>query len=257
MNIGIYDVDATDLTIKERLTIYKQVGFSHVGFYFDDNYLKDGEKYLDIIEFAKEIGLKISQVHLDYKNSNMLSLDEDNIYLSYLESKVDEAIKCNVSQLVVHASKGNEPPLISNYSIARLKGLEEKLVEHDIYLCFENVRNNDNLDTLMKENIEHICVCYDSGHAHCYCNELEFIEKYKSKIITTHIHDNFSEDSHDLVGKGSIDWNKIFKALKATNRQFDYLECFPKRGKTLDKDEFTSFVREAYQSYKDNIENKK
>ena len=85
MNVGIYDIDIVELTAKERFTIYKESGFSHVGFYFDDAYLKRGETYVELLNVAKEVGLEISQLHLDYKNANMLSLNEDNEYLKYIK----------------------------------------------------------------------------------------------------------------------------------------------------------------------------
>ena len=253
MKLGIYDLDFMDLDIKERFSIYKEVGFTHVGFYLDDDYLKRKETYVELIDIAKEVGIEISQVHLDYKNSNMLSLMDDNSFLRYIEIKVDEAISYGIKDLVLHASKGDEPPLISKYSLSRLKKLNRKLVKYNIRLCFENVRVNTNLDKVMKLNLDNICICYDTGHGHCYLDEEEFISKYKDKIVTTHIHDNFGSDDHMVVGKGNINWNNITRLLDTTNREFDYLECFPPRGVTLDKEEFISFVKEMYESYELNF----
>lgn len=249
MNIGIYDIDSTSLSIKERFSIYKEIGFNYVGFYFDNSYLKKGETYLDLIKTANEIGLKISQVHLDYKNSNMFALDGDNEFINYVEMKVDEAISYNIKDLVIHASKGNEPPRISLYNLKRLKKISKKLVKYNVRLCFENVRDNSNLEIVMNEGIENVCICYDSGHGHCYIDELSFLNKYKDLIVTTHIHDNFKEDSHDIVGKGNIDWYKIVNALNKTKREVDYLECFPPRGKELNKEEFKTFIKEVYEGY--------
>ena len=249
MDIGIYDIDSTDLSIKERFEIYKEVGFNYVGFYFDNDYLKEGETYLDLINASKEVGLKLSQLHLDYKKSNMLSLNEDNEFINYVEMKVDEAINYKIRDLVIHASKGNEPPLISSYTLKRLKKISKKLLKYNVRLCFENVRNNTNLEIVMKEGIDNMCICYDSGHAHCYSDEIEFLNKYKDLIVTTHIHDNFKEDSHDIVGRGNIDWYKIVNALNKTKREIDYLECFPPRGKVLNKSEFKDFILEVYKGY--------
>jgi hypothetical protein len=49
MKLGIYDLDFMDLDIKERFSIYKEVGFTHVGFYLDDDYLKRKETYVELI----------------------------------------------------------------------------------------------------------------------------------------------------------------------------------------------------------------
>ena len=102
----------------------------------------------------------------------------------------------------------------------------------------------------MKLDCDNICICYDTGHGHCYLNEEEFIKQYEDKIVTTHIHDNFKEDTHDLIGKGNIDWKVIFSLLKETKREIDYLECFPPRGSNLNKDDFKWFIKQMYDSYK-------
>lgn len=254
MKVGIYDIDRVNLTIKERFQIYKDVGFTHVGFYLDDSYLSNNETYFELINTAKEVGLELLQVHLDYKNSNMLSLNEDNDFIRYIEIKIDEAINYGIKQLVVHASKGNEPPPISSYTLNRLKKLSRKLVKYDVTLCFENVRDNTNLEKVMKLDLENINMCYDSGHAHCYSDERELLVKYKDKIVTTHIHDNFNSDDHSIPGRGSIEWSTISDLLNKTKRKVDYLECFPPRGVTLNKKEFIEFVREVYESYDEFIE---
>ena len=250
MEIGIYDIDSTELSIKERFKIYKDVGFTHVGFYFDNSYLKENETYLEMIKEAKEVGLKLSQVHLDYKNTNMLSMNNDNEFINYLEIKANEAISYGIKDLVLHASKGNEPPLISKYSLRRIKKIANKVKDYDVRLCFENVRDNKNLDLIMKLDASNICVCYDTGHGHCYLNEEEFIKKYEDRIVTTHVHDNFKEDTHDLIGKGNIDWKAIASLLKETKREIDYLECFPPRGSNLNEEDFKWFIKQMYDSYK-------
>jgi len=249
MKLGIYDIDRVDLSIKERFKIYKDVGFSHVGFYFDNSYLKENEKYIELIKSAKDVGLSISQLHLDYKNSNMLSINEDNEFLRYIEIKIDEAINYGVKQLVLHASKGNNAPPISSYSIKRLKKLSKKLVKYDVELCFENVRDNTNLEKIMSLRLENINMCYDTGHAHCYSNEKELLNRYKTKITATHIHDNFDSDDHNKLGEGNIEWSTISSLLNTTKRKVDYLECFPLRGIELSKEKFISFVKDLYDSY--------
>ena len=68
MKLGIYDLNESSLLdYKERINIYKEVGFTSVGVYLDDNYMANDENYLDIIEYARSIGLDINQVHIDYK----------------------------------------------------------------------------------------------------------------------------------------------------------------------------------------------
>ena len=79
MNFGIYDInDSPHLSYKERLDIYKDVGFKEIGIYLDNNYMKNDENYRDIIKYANNINLKIKQVHLDYKISNLICSKDSN-----------------------------------------------------------------------------------------------------------------------------------------------------------------------------------
>ena len=96
MKVGIYDLnECSSLDYKVRLEIYKGCGFSSVGLYLDDNYMHNGESYKEIIEYAREIGLSVNQVHVDYKISNLISEDIET-YLVYVEEKLKECIELNI-----------------------------------------------------------------------------------------------------------------------------------------------------------------
>ena len=138
MNIGIYDIGkcGTILSILERFAIYKSVGFTHVGFYLDNDYL-EGESYEDMINTARDLELKIDQVHLDYNNSNMWAESAENEFILYVDNKIDEAIKYNIPHIVLHASKGDNSPLISPFSLNKLVYFDKKLNDSGTKLCFE------------------------------------------------------------------------------------------------------------------------
>ena len=251
MDLGIYDIGncGTNLTILERFSIYKSMGFTHVGFYMDNSYL-DGENYKDLFEVASNLGLKVEQVHLDYKNSNMFADNSENEFFNYLENKINEGVKYGVKHLIVHASKGDNPPPISHFSLNKLVYFDKMLNGSDTKLCFENVRNNSNINDVINLKLNNIGMCYDSGHAHAYSNEVELLSKYGSIICCTHLHDNIGQDTHQIIGSGSIDWATIYPLLNKTNRCVDYLECFMERNIVVTKDRFRKFVEQAYNAYK-------
>lgn len=246
MNIGIYDVNTSNsLTYKERLDIYKNVGFNEVAIYLDDNYMENNENYADIILYANKINLKIIQVHLDYKISNLICSKETNEYFDYLENKIKECIKFKIPIVIVHASKGNEPPLIDEENLSKLKKIAIKY-SNDIFICFENVRNNENLDKILSLNLKNIKMCYDLGHAHCYGSEYDLLNKYSTHIICTHLHNNNGDDSHNRLSIGDIDYKNILKILNNKNILSSCLECFPPRNSNLNKEEFKSFILSCY-----------
>jgi len=250
VRIGIYDLnECSNLDYKTRLEIYKACKFDNVGLYLDENYMSNGENYLDIINYARSIGLKIEQVHVDYKISNLICEDSET-YFEYVERKLVECINLDIPYMVLHASKGDDAPRISDESIKKLKELMNKYKNCKTCLCFENVRDNRNLDVIMSSNISNVGMCFDLGHAHCYDNEYYLLETYKEKILCTHLHNNYKKDTHNRLNDGEIYCKDFVRKFKKNKRISNCLEIFPKRGKVLSEEEFILFVNDCYKDYK-------
>lgn len=248
---GIYDIDkATTLTYQERLDIYKDIGFNELALYLDNSYLKENETYEQIIKYANKINTKIKQVHIDYKISNLITDETTSLYFEYLEQKINECIKFNIPYLVTHASMGDNPPEISEKQLKKLENLAKKYQDKNIIICFENVRNNNNLNKIIDLNLPNIKVCFDLGHAHCYGNEHELFEKYLPNICCTHLHNNFGKDTHNLLNIGDIDYKYFLNLLKKHKNISNCLECFPEYGKVLNKQEFILFIKNCFNSLK-------
>ena len=250
VKIGVYDLnECSNLNYKERLNIYKEIGFTSVGLYLDDKYMTNDENYNDIIEYAYKIGLEVNQVHLDYKISNDIC-DDNSFYFEYVKNKLNEADKLGVKFVVVHASKGSNPPMLNHKGICELELMMRDYQNKNIYLCFENVRCNTNLKFIINSNISNIGVCYDVGHAHCYDSEDALFEEYKDKIKCTHLHNNYGEDSHNCLDDGEINIKEIISMINCNNQIDNCLEVFPKRGVILDKEEFKEFLNRNYNYYR-------
>ena len=249
--IGIYDIDKVcDLSYKERLDIYKKVGFQEVALYLDNNYLNENESYADIISYAKRIGLKIKQVHLDYKITNLICDETSSIYFDYLEKKIKEAIKLEIPYIVTHASMSAEPPILNDIQLNKLKTLLLKYKNEKVCVCFENVRNNFNLEKILSLNLNNVGFCFDLGHANCYSNIDELFNTYFDKIKCSHLHNNFGKDTHQLLTEGNIDYKKYLNKLKTKKEASNCLECFPEYGAKFNKEEFISFIKKCYDSIK-------
>ena len=245
--VGIYDLnECTDLDYRERLEIYKSAGFLEVALYLDDRYNKPEENYVDIIKYARNIGLKVNQVHIDYKISNLISDDTTNEYFDYINAKLDEASTLHIPYVVSHASKGDTPPKITSLGLEKLSTILKGYENKDIYLCIENVRNNKNLDAILKLGLSNVAVCFDVGHAHCYSNEYTLFKKLKPFIRCSHIHNNYGSDTHETPLSGEIDGKYFIKRLSKIEGASNCLECYPPRGHKLDRDAFVKFVEDLY-----------
>ena len=248
---GLYDIDnATTLNYKERFDIYKSIGFKEVAIYLDNAYLKEPESYEQLINYANKINLQIKQIHIDYKISNLITDETTNTYFEYLEQKINECIKFNIPYLVTHASMGDTPPEIGEKQLLKLKNLCEKYKNKNVIICFENVRNNTNLDKIINLNLPNIKVCFDLGHAHCYGDEKRLFNKYLPYICCTHLHNNFGKDTHNLLNFGDINYKYFLNNLKNNNSLSNCLECFPEYGKVLNKEEFTLFIKNCFDCLK-------
>lgn len=247
--VGIYDLDKCgNLDYKKRLEIYKKVGFKEVALYLDNSYLNEGEEYTKIIEHAKIIGLEVNQAHADYKISNLICDESNDKYLDYIAEKLSECYRLGIKNLVAHASMGVPAPQISGKQLKKLATLVDSFANSDVCLCFENVKDNRNLSSIINLNHPQIKMCFDLGHAHCYDDEEELFEKYKDKIACSHLHNNFGSDTHNILTNGEIDFKPFVEKLKNIDGVSNCLECFPPRGKLLNEKEFETFVKECFKS---------
>lgn len=249
MKIGIYDLnECSSLNYERRLQIYKQYGFTSVGLYLDDNYMSNNESYVDIIKCARENGLEVNQVHVDYKISNFIC-DDSEVYFEYVEGKLNECINLCIPYMVLHASKGDNAPVLGDEELKKLKDLMCKYKDTKVYLCFENVRDNRNLEIILSSNINNVAMCYDLGHAYCYDNEFELLNRYKDVMLCTHLHNNNGKDTHNRLLGGQIDCKKIIPLINETKNIDNCLEVFPSRDVKLSEDEFKEFVKSCYSDY--------
>ncbi len=246
MLIGIYDInDFKEIDFKCRLDAYKKVGFTSIGLYIDNAYMNSNENYEDIIEYALKIGLKINQVHVDYKTSNEIC-ENTQKYLEYMEEKLLVCKKFSIKNMVLHASKGDNPPKINNEQLKKLSALANKY--KDVNLSFENVRDNYNLEQILQLNEPNITLCYDMGHANAY-NSSYLLNKYKNKISCVHLHNNYGKDEHNLLSCGEIDYKKVLSVLSSTGCDC-CLEVFPDRDCPQTKKFFVDFIGRAYSDCK-------
>ncbi|MBO4412984.1 MAG: sugar phosphate isomerase/epimerase [Clostridia bacterium] len=242
--LGIYDLtNCSSLNFKDRILIYKNAGFKELGLYLDEKYMQYNENYVDIINFARQQGLSIKQVHIDYKISNLICDKTTDEYFKYIDQKANECKLLKVNFMVLHASKGDNPPRITKDQLEKLKNTTKKYPE--VIFCFENVRNNSNLNDILSLNLPNIKMCYDLGHAHAYGDETDIFERFNNFIVCSHLHNNFGKDDHNVLQNGEINYNPILAKLTKIDGASNCVEAFPKSEKLLSKQQFKKFVNDC------------
>ncbi|MFP3904491.1 MAG: sugar phosphate isomerase/epimerase family protein [Armatimonadota bacterium] len=71
-------------------------------------------------------------------------------------------------------------------------------------------------DLLGEFDVEHVGLCYDSGHENVQGACFRLLEEFGHRLFTVHIHDNHGSDTHRLPYEGTIDWarfREIFHGL--------------------------------------------
>jgi sugar phosphate isomerase/epimerase len=106
---------------------------------------------------------------------------------------------------------------------AAFNSLEEIKVfagQRGVEVLLENTPNSlstgERLNYFLRETHLNLGYCFDTGHAHITGRLESEFEQMKSRIRSTHIHDNDGkEDAHLFPGEGSIDWKQAMKLLRA------------------------------------------
>ncbi len=100
--------------------------------------------------------------------------------------------------------------------------------QRGVEVLLENIPNE--LSTaerlMMFLNVTHLSlnVCFDVGHAHMRGSIENEYQVLKSRIRSTHVHDNNgTDDSHLFPGKGSIDWPRAMDLLRSADGQYPLL----------------------------------
>jgi sugar phosphate isomerase/epimerase len=111
------------------------------------------------------------------------------------------------------------------YALKSLDTIVEKADHLGLCLCIENMfpRSRSLVDpedfVEIFERFPALKLTLDTGHAHIKGRggekTLDFIERFHDRIGHIHANDNFgNEDSHLPIGAGTIDFQRIIKALK-------------------------------------------
>lgn len=101
-----------------------------------------------------------------------------------------------------------------------MREIGKAAIEYGVTACLENMpdihdflcRYPEEIEGII-EGIEGVSMTIDFGHANTMGKVNDFIKALKS-ASHVHIHDNHGKsDEHLAIGEGTIDWNKVSKAL--------------------------------------------
>lgn len=235
MDKGISFYFGFDIEPELRAKMIKDAGFDCVITNADKKFVWQNGTIESQVKIFKKVGLRLSSLHMSY--------NAEDLHYFWENCKKGEKLKKNLIKDVKIAKKYGFTcvvvHLFGEYSEIGKQRLEEVLVlceKLNVPLAIENI-NDQKLFLKVFENIKSdmLKFCYDSGHNNVFDRNFNYLENFKDKLITLHLHDNNGNcDEHTLTKySGSIDWNKIAKSLaKQNNIKLDY-EVFGKNDENV------------------------
>ena len=203
MNLPQYQLENIDVNKLNTLKIENNIFFtihldenlnvSDFNSYIANAYLKT---VLDTIEIAKELSVKIINMHLS--KGVYFTLPDKKVYL--FEQYKDNYLK----------------------SVTSFRNtVENELKNTDIKICIENTNGYTNfqleaLDILLQSPV--FALTFDIGHSHCVgdIDENAIIER-ENKLYHIHLHDAQDKKDHMTLGTGNVDVERYIKLAKKHN----------------------------------------
>ena len=210
-----------DVTVFETIDAIQNAGFKNVFIQWYNREWKPTQE--EQLKYIREKGLNVIFAHLGYQNINDLWLDTEdgNELVDRYKKDIKICKENNIPMVVMHLTGKGEPPEYNETGLKRLQKIADYAKSLEIKVAFENTKYKGYLDYVI-ENIENenVGICFDSGHYHVHFNDDLDFDKFKDRIFAVHLHDNDqSDDQHLIPFEGTIDWEKIIKALKRCNYQ--------------------------------------
>ena len=166
--------------------------------------------FREALERSDRLGVEVPVVHLPYE-------DYFALYgVDGIKRLLDVMSRYDVEFAVLH-------PVSRKYGVLSVE-LARKVVElgekYGVKISFENLVSAppwskvEEVVRLVKDS--GASVCLDVGHAHINGYDVaKVVEEYHRYISVVHLHDNDGfKDDHLLPGAGTIDWLRVFQALR-------------------------------------------
>lgn len=222
--IGIYDCfgygAGYDVTFEERYKLIKCAGFDCVMLWWSDKFGR-GIGYQKDVQYARNAGLFIENIHAPVHEQNCLSLDNldgEIVFQSYLQC-IKNCFENSIPTMVIHLPDDKNP--INNLGIERLMNIVNKAENTNVQIAFENLNNINNLSLVLSTfQSKNVGYCYDSCHHYNYVPNNDLIKQYGNRLMALHLQDNGGKyNQHQLPFDGDIDWVSVMKKISNTGYQ--------------------------------------
>ncbi|MCL2531446.1 MAG: sugar phosphate isomerase/epimerase [Oscillospiraceae bacterium] len=219
---AIHDYFGFDFPYAERYRYIAQAGFKHVMMWYGDDFGVEFRATNRPAQ-ARALGLAIENIHAPFDECNHIwedTPDGQRVFAGYLQM-LDDCAEHDIPTVVMHATRGHEPPQVSEVGLARWAQLIARAEELGVNIAVENMRFGLALDyvELLLETFDspRFGYCFDSGHYHARRRDVDWLIRWPERLMALHLHDNHGvDDEHLLPGEGTIDWPVLMAQIAQT-----------------------------------------
>lgn len=206
--------------------------------YHDPNHIRD------VAQWFTDHDLKLHSLHAPlYADFDWGRSGGAPISVTYLERRmridsmeeikraIEVAERLPFKYLILHLGLPGEEYGIEKYDAAltSLEHLKIYAKERGAQILLENVPNELTTPERLVQFIHYtrmddLRICFDTGHAHLGTGVQAAFRMLKTRILSTHVHDNLRDkDAHLLPFEGNIDWTGTARDFRSVDGQFPIL----------------------------------
>jgi len=200
-----------------------------VEFVDDGLHTLDKERVEALNQMAGTVNFECT-VHAPFADINIAAADYKlrRFILKRLEQSIQHAHQLDSLYWIFHP--GLHSGISSFYpgwdwqiNLESVKKLLELGRKYEVKIAIENVpepfpflmKSVDDFSKFYEELGEDVGMVLDAGHANLNGQTIEFMNKFKDKIVHMHVSDNDGkQDMHLGVGKGTVNWQEFANAVK-------------------------------------------
>lgn len=202
------------MPLPERLKFIKEAGFDSTIIWWENEQGCPEIPKEDMPRMVKDAGLFLENIHVPYNNSNDLWSENSSVRSSIVKQHLEWMEDCarfDIPTMVMHLTGEYDVPKPNKYGVESLSMLTRKAEELGVKIAVENTNPTEGVEFILSEiSSKQLGLCYDSSHAQLYGGGKTLINRFKDRLISTHLSDNDGRgDRHWLPGNGIIDWSSF------------------------------------------------
>ena len=229
-------IGETPRTHKECIDLVKMAGFCALDVAVDDTATAE-----ELADYIANQSLEVIQTHMPY---NRYVAKDYDLFAASVMKRAKNAKIMGSKILVVHGDEfdfehmtySKEAALEFNYRL--FDPLVEFAATNGMRVAFEDLFEDDPTEPpRFCSEVEDLCrlvdkydpnlvgICWDSGHAKVHYGDkhIDALKVAGSRIIATHIHDNYyDKDLHLFPFMGDLDWPAFIQTLRQTGYKGDF-----------------------------------